>query len=284
MSSLKYKKIYIDTRFKTPDSVSTSNFKINLPETLSFENNTCFYIDDFTCGHSWTSIENFNNKLYLYISDDTDPDRKYSFIIDIANGNYTGTEFNMELQNKLRTATNAIHTNMFNCNYSSRNNSITVSITYSGLSFQILTPTDLKTALNNNFVATYDKSQPNDINEVLSNLEGSNILYDYNHPYVSGFLNFNPINNIYLHSTNLGNFNSISCDGSQTVIKKIPVNCDYGIMIHDQCVLFNDYNDCSHQSLRMLEFQLKTSRGDIIPLHGVNVNFSIIFSIANPDA
>jgi len=283
MSSLKYKKIYIDTRYKTPDSVSTSHFKVNLPETLSFEGNTCFYIDDFTCGHSWTSIEDFNNKLYLYISDNTDPDRKYSFIISVSNGNYTGADFAIELQNKIRTATNSLHTNLFNVYYNVKNNNITISITYSGLTFQVLTPNDLKTALNTNFVASYDKSKPNDINEVLSNLEGSNLLYDYNTPFVSGFLNFQPINNIYLHSSSLGNFNSISCDGSQTVIKKIPVNVDYGIMIHDQCVLFNDYNDCSHQSIKMLEFSLKTARGDLIPLHGVNVNFSIIFTRGNAD-
>ena len=52
-------------------------------------------------------------------------------------------------------------------------------------------------------------------------------------------------------------------------------------MIHDQYVLFNDYNDCSHQSLKMLEFQLKDSRGNIIPLHGINVIFSIIFTRAD---
>ena len=101
---------------------------------------------------------------------------------------------------------------------------------------------------------------------------------------MSGFLNFQPINNIYLHSSSIGNYNSISVDGSQTVIKKIPVNVDYGIMIHDQVLVFNDYNDCSYQTLKTLEFQLKTGSGDIIPLHGVNVNFSIIFSKASPDA
>ena len=273
MSSLKYKKIYIDTRYKTPDSVSTNNFKVNLPETLSFEGNTCFYIDDFTCGHSWTSIEDFNNKLYLYISQNDNPDNKYAFVIAIANGNYTGADFAIELQNKIRTTTALIQPNMFNVFYNTKNNSLTISITFSGYKFRVLTPDDLKTALSGKFYATYDKSRTNDINEVLSNLEGSDIQYDYNTPFVSGFLNFQPINNIYLHSNSLGNFNSISCDGSQTVIKKIPVNVDYGIMIHDQCVLFNDYNDCSHQSIKMLEFQLKTARGDLIPLHGVNVNF-----------
>ena len=283
MSSLKYKKIYIDTRYKTPDSVSTSHFKVNLPETLSFEGNTCFYIDDFTCGHSWTSIEDFNNKLYLYISQNDNPDNKYAFVIAIANGNYTGADFAIELQNKIRTTTALIQPNMFNVFYNTKNNSLTISITFSGYKFRVLTPDDLKTALTGKFYATYNKSRTNDINEVLSNLEGSDIQYDYNTPFVSGFLNFQPINNIYLHSNSLGNFNSISCDGSQTVIKKIPVNVDYGIMIHDQCVLFNDYNDCSHQSIKMLEFQLKTARGDLIPLHGVNVNFSILFTRASQD-
>ena len=283
MSSLKYKKLYIDTRYKTPDSKSTSDFKINLPESLSFEGNTCFYIDDFTCGHSWSSIEDFNNKLYLYISNNTIVDNKYSFIVAVSNGNYTGADFAVELQSKLRTATNALYPSLFNVSFNVKNNNITIAITSSGFTFQILTPNDLKTAANGVFYATYDKSKPNDINEVLSNLEGSKLLYDFNTPFVSGFLNFQPINNIYLHSNSLGNYNSISCDGSQTVIKKIPVNVDYGIMIHDQCVLFNDYNDCSHQNIKMLEFQLKTSRGDLIPLHGVNVNFSIIFTRASVD-
>ena len=100
MSSLKFKKKYIDTRHKRPDSKSTSDFKINLPESLSFEGNTCFYIDDFTCGHAWTSIEVFNNKFYIYLSQPASIDNKLSFIISIANGNYTGPDFAFEFQNK----------------------------------------------------------------------------------------------------------------------------------------------------------------------------------------
>ena len=143
--SLKYKKLYIDTRFKTPDSKSTSDFKIRLPETISFEGNTCFYIDDFTCGHSWTSIEDFNNKFYLYITDNNNIDNKWAFIVTINNGNYTSANFVIELQNKLRTAAAPIHTNLFNVYNNIKNNNITISITYSGYTFQVLTPNDLKT-------------------------------------------------------------------------------------------------------------------------------------------
>ena len=92
-----------------------------------------------------------------------------------------------------------------------------------------------------------------------------------------------PIRNLYLHSSTLGNYNSIGPDGSQTIIKKIPVTSDYNLMIFDQCVLYNDYNDCSQQTIKSLDFQLKTSRGDIVPLHGVDMSFSIVFSRASPD-
>ena len=94
----KIQKKHIDTRYKTSDSKSTSDFKINLPESLSFEGNTCFYIDDFTCGHAWTSIEDFNNKFYLHLSQPAFIDNNWSFIITISNGNYTGADFANELQ------------------------------------------------------------------------------------------------------------------------------------------------------------------------------------------
>ncbi len=33
-SSLKFKKVYIDTKFMTPDSKSTNDFSVELPETM----------------------------------------------------------------------------------------------------------------------------------------------------------------------------------------------------------------------------------------------------------
>ena len=149
--SLKYKKNYIDTRYKTPDSNSTSDFKISLPESISFGGDTAFYIDDFTCGHSWTSID-FNNRFYLHLQQPAFESNNWSFIINIANGNYTGADFALELQNKIRIATNPRLLNLFNVNYNSKNNNLTISITNDLYTFKILTPDDLKTELNNRFL------------------------------------------------------------------------------------------------------------------------------------
>ncbi len=44
-NELPVKKIYIDSQFRRHDSVSTSNFKIELPYTLKLPDNTIFYVD-----------------------------------------------------------------------------------------------------------------------------------------------------------------------------------------------------------------------------------------------
>ena len=47
-SSLPIKKIYIDSRFKSSDSVSDSNFKVDLPVPITLPDNTVCYIGDIS--------------------------------------------------------------------------------------------------------------------------------------------------------------------------------------------------------------------------------------------
>ena len=56
--TLPFKKIYIDTRFKTSDSSSNSDFKIQLPRSVSLPKNTVFYIENVVCSHAFFSVEN----------------------------------------------------------------------------------------------------------------------------------------------------------------------------------------------------------------------------------
>ena len=79
-SHLMYKKVYVDTNYMTPDSKSTSDFSIELPQTMYFPNDsTVFYIDDLCICHSWYCVEeNFNDKLYLWVQAPSDTE---SFIV-----------------------------------------------------------------------------------------------------------------------------------------------------------------------------------------------------------
>ena len=57
-------KVYIDSRFKTSDSMSNSDFKYELKEQIELPDNTVCYVDDISILHSWYTVESYNNKLY----------------------------------------------------------------------------------------------------------------------------------------------------------------------------------------------------------------------------
>ena len=64
--SLKYRKVYIDTRYKTEDSKSNSDFYFELDQPLVCPQGTVFYMSSISIPHSWTTIEpSLNSRLYL---------------------------------------------------------------------------------------------------------------------------------------------------------------------------------------------------------------------------
>ena len=67
--SLPIKAIHIDSHNKTVDSVSNSNFRIELSEVLLFPKDAIYYIDSVTIPHTWYTIEaNVNDKLYMQVT------------------------------------------------------------------------------------------------------------------------------------------------------------------------------------------------------------------------
>ena len=64
--SLPVKKVYIDSRFRTPDSFSTSSFKFQLSRNLYMPKNTVFYVEDVCIPNTWLTIETgVNDRLYV---------------------------------------------------------------------------------------------------------------------------------------------------------------------------------------------------------------------------
>ena len=58
---LPIKKIFRDSRFKSSDSASHSDFKIDLPHNFLMPEDTGFYIDDVCIPHSWYPVETGRN-------------------------------------------------------------------------------------------------------------------------------------------------------------------------------------------------------------------------------
>ena len=61
------KKVYVDSRYKTSDSESNSDFKFEINEALDLPDNTYCYIDDICIPHTWYTVEDFNNTLYIVV-------------------------------------------------------------------------------------------------------------------------------------------------------------------------------------------------------------------------
>ena len=93
--SLPITKIYVDSKFMTPDSESSSNFKFPLNRNVYLPEDTYFMIDEISIPHSWYSIEeNINDKLNikwhgLLNGIETTLYRK----VVIPYGQYSGSEF-----------------------------------------------------------------------------------------------------------------------------------------------------------------------------------------------
>ena len=60
---LKFKKVYIDSYYKVGGT--SSNFIIDLPETVQLEENMLCQIHEVSIPHSWYSINSTNNNLYF---------------------------------------------------------------------------------------------------------------------------------------------------------------------------------------------------------------------------
>ena len=85
-------------------------------------------------------------------------------------------------------------------------------------------------------------------------------------PYVSGFVDFLHIHNVYLHS-NLSRFDSMTAIGRSTIVKKICISTSWGYLQNDVVLVEYDYTDVSNRIFKTLKFSLRDVHGNVIPLH-----------------
>ncbi len=257
---LPIKKIYIDSRFKSSDSASNSDFKIDLPTTLLMPEDTGFYIDDVCIPHTWYPIEDGKNNAIVFNVN------AYILTALVPAGNYSVKDLGLAVAVAMNAASGS---ERFESEYIVMTNSLKIKqkSTYSSYPFDILTDDTLV-----QMGSPYAKKT---MNSLLKNFTSKGYSPD---PFVSGYIDMYPLRNIYMSCSGLGNFNTMSISGDRNVIKKIPITAGHGEVIFDQTITGMDYLDCSHQTLSRISFQLKDVFGNIIDLHGNHISFSIVFS------
>ena len=269
-NDLPIKKIYIDSKFKRHDSVSNSNFKIELPYTLKMGDNTVFYVDDVCVPHTWHTVEEgVNDKIYIRtILNGANTD----YLLALTAQNYNGVQLRAELETKIQTlmflGSALVPTVLF------KPQTHEMSLSIAGHNCKILTDTELKT-ITNWGGTSYDINSLDSVNELLTNTAKVSTIGTPSSP-VKFYLNLQPVRNIYMRSPNISSFSTIGCNGESSIIKKIPVSSNFGDMIFNNITSANDFLDCSKQTWKTLEFHLLDVNSKYINLHGSNVSFSLV--------
>ena len=282
--TLPVRKIHVDTAYKTADSASNSSFKFELPESLTMPDNCVFFVDDVAIPHAWYTIETgLNDRFYIVIAQSGNPIYE---IVTLPAKVYTGADLAAELTTGLKATGPAGRPTTFTATFNAATHTIALSSHYADTTFNVLTTQDLATKLNGAWIgAAYDAKRPQDINgEVLKQTVGVSAAIPFGTPWTSEVISLQPIRSVYLYSPNVGSFHTIGPNGEASIIKVIPVTAGPGYMIFDQVTASNDYLDCSRQTLRTLEFQLKDVHGNLVPLHGSHLSFSLVFDIIDTES
>lgn len=267
---LPIKKIYVDSKYKTRDSISDANFKITLPSTLYMPENTVFYIDDVTIPHSWYTVNNFNSKLYMSVF--VSANGKDQHILNLTKQIYNGSTLATEISKQILSI-GYTPTVIYNASTQ------TISISIIDYNFQLFTDDELKTI--NWTGVKFDKNDLKSANALIKNYKRTSEFYNTDKPMIS-YIDLQPIRNIYIKSPNLGNFNTMGPRGETDIIKKVKVTADINQMIFDNTLVSNDFLDCSKQTLKTIDFLLTDSDGNEVPFNGIsNITFSIVFDIVN---
>ena len=255
--TLEVKKIYVDSRFCTPDSNNDSDFKIQLSRNIYLPEKCVMHVENITMPHAWYSIETgINNLIYVKLG-------ATCLIATIPSTNYIGSTF--------ATAVATALGNGFTSSYEVNTNRLTIS---NSQSFKILTDAELATGLNGAWTGpVYNWSSPSSFNDVIAN-RTSNSGYSF----ISGMLSLNGFRAVYLSSSTLSNYNTVGARGENSIIKKVPVNADFGYQIIDQMVSDHDYLSVERMTLSTIDFQVKDVKGNLVPFRGSPISFTIKFS------
>jgi len=271
--SLEIKKVYIDTRYKSPDSKSDSDFIIDLPRQFNVPDDVVAYIDDIVLPVSWETINIHNQHFYFVIFYGGS---NYHRIAVVPAGNYNGSSFAAALRDSInqQIVSLAADIDIF-VDYNYTSNIIRISIDDKRpeigdlMTMYILDDPAIK---GNDYL--FRLPEPKSLNEIL-NIDFVHVV-SMPYPY-SGYLDLQTIRNLYLVSSALAAYDTVSNWGNDRVIKKIPVKASYNEIIFDNASEGFDYLNVSRRSLRRLDFRLHDTKNRIIDLRRTHWSFSIVF-------
>ena len=194
------KNIYIDSRFKTKNSKSNSEFKYELVESIQLPDKCVAFVDDAIIPVvSWYNIDESNKYLYIRRFQDLS-DTKTDRMVPTEVSNHTPDSLTDAVQDALNTA---FGSSVCSVSYDPRK--LKLSITAEPQSeVKVFTDDELR-GVNDWEGASYNSSNLMSINEVLGNYTTQMLTAQ---TFESGIVDLIRVHNVYISSASLSTFNS----------------------------------------------------------------------------
>ena len=270
------KKIYVESRFCDPSSSSSTDFRIQLNESILLPDHTAMMVTDICVPHTWYTIEYFNDTLYFRLIDNLTVNS--DCVVNIPHKNYDITTLPAAIVAAMNVeARKKWGMNAFTASADETKGTITVSMTLENYGFKIFSNKSLATKVNGTWTGPdYDVSNPQSVNAVLGHETTSEYESGKDYPWVSGFIDVVSIHNIYITSPQFGN-NSMGPRGERNILKKVPTTAGFGEIITHLYINEQDLNSCSRKLFQTMEFKVTDSFGNALVLNGGHVSFTLIF-------
>jgi hypothetical protein len=268
-------KIMVDSRFKTPSSISSTNFTIELNENIQLPDRTGCIVTDVVVPRTWYAVNSTNNRLYFRITK-TNSER-HDYIATLNTQNYT--LFNMAT-GLIAAINEASGADYFNATPDANTGKIKLSIKDNTVqSFSIFTDADLRTRCNQTWRGPYyNNTNLLSINSVLRNDDQQPLqLHTTSTPFYTGVVDLIGIHTIYITSSSLTTYNNIGSRGERNILKKVLCSVGFGELILENTFLDKDYTDVSNRPLKTLDFRVVDVYGNDVDLNGGHVSFSLLF-------
>ena len=282
---MEWRRICVDSRFRTSDSVSNSDFWIELPYPVQVEKGSLMYIDGVSLSNSWPTIRQGVNDI-LYVQETVVGSAPTNLSVVLTEGTYTAHTLQTEILTKLNAASllpGTYSLDLNNGKYTFGNTSIAATQGTSLIFSKRLIDNTvfMKTLFGSGFTgATCTEIIGLFTNPVLA--DGSSFIHS-TQSMTCTFVDLVRHKQIFIHAPGLGETSTMNLRGNTDIVRRgLLGGSGQGDVVTD--VLSTGLSSISFSSdttLQHIHFQVKGYDGLIIPMNNHEVSWEIV--IQRPD-
>ena len=277
---LTYKKIFIDSKYRTEQSTSSSDFSIELNENLELPDDTSLYVTDISIPAVWKTTEvGFYEYMYVMVFNGDTLVKNFRHYL--GHKIYFAEQLCFDIVEGMNNNTTDLSAgSIFVYSYSSATRTIEIKVK-DGLPYTIKIPTDTELGNYVNGVwdtgqSNYDNRKPVSINNLLSNFVPTNPIATW----TSSYLNLVPFRYVFITSNALSDYHySAPNSYSSSIIKKVLCTEQLGGIIKDnQAPHHEDFINVGGRNLKRLDFKITDESGTVMNLYDILVQFALLLA------